>query len=441
MRTNQLSRRQFLGGALAVTSAAALAACTPAGTTSTESGAEGADAAPVDLLFHSRLGTHADWHVSRLDLFHEQNPGLNLEIDELPGAEMYPKIYALSASGTVGDVVWTYLNNPPEHKAKGVMIPLDDIVEAKQFDLEPFWESLLSALTLDGQLHAIPNHGHFGTTAYYHNRQLFEEAGLEPPSPEWTTDDVAAAAQAISAPPEVWGIRTSGIGQEHIPSYLRIFGGDLLNEEGTECLLTTEESIQGLQWLYDLQFAHEADPCNCGDQITENFVAGNVGIYNTTTGNVATYSAMAEDEWAFDWDAVIGPVGPTGLRGSQVSAAAFCITGNSENPFEAFQVLDFYSTKEDGIEHVLFGAGSPGGRTDVWNSDELNDIHPIYRMHGEYYPDGPRNWHRPANARTSEFVDTMNNNLQAIWTGDVEFMEGVERTYELCQEVLDKDPL
>jgi ABC-type glycerol-3-phosphate transport system substrate-binding protein len=196
-----------------------------------------------------------------------------------------------------------------------------------------------------------------------------------------------------------------------------------------------------LQWLYDLQFTHEVDPCNCGDQINEGFVAGTVGMYNTTTGRIAQYSAMADDEWRFGWDATIGPVGPTGLRGSQVSAAAFCITGNSEHPFEAFQVLDFYSTKEDGIEHVKFGAGSPGGRVDVWNSDELNEIHPIYRVHGEYYPDGPRNWHRPANARTSEFIDTLNNNLQAIWTGDVEFMEGVERTYELCQEVLDKDPL
>ena len=46
-----------------------------------------------------------------------------------------------------------------------------------------------------------------------------------------------------------------------------------------------------------------------------------------------------------------------------------------------------------------------------------------------------------ANARTSEFIDTMNNNLQAIWTGQVSFEEGVETTYTLCQEVLDKDPL
>jgi hypothetical protein len=77
----------------------------------------------------------------------------------------------------------------------------------------------------------------------------------------------------------------------------------------------------------------------------------------------------------------------------------------------------------------------------VWESEKLNAIHPIYQMHAEAFPDGPQPWHRAANARVGEFTDTMNNNLQAIWTQSVEFEEGVEQLYTLCQEVLDKDPL
>ena len=355
---------------------------------------------------------------------------------------MYPKIYALSASGTVGDVVWTYLNNPPEHKAKGVLIPLDDIVAAKDFDLSQFWDSLLQAVSLDGELHAIPNHGHYGTTAYYHNKTLIEESGAALPNPDWTVDDYVTIGQAVTAPPEVWGVRSFGTGQEHVPSYLRIFGGDAISEDGMTSLLDQEESIAGLRWLYDLQHTHEIDPCQCGDEVANNYVAGTVGIFNTTTGWIGRLNNMMNDgDLDFDWDSVVGPVGPTGLRGSQVSAAAFGITGNSQHPSDAFQVLDFYSTKEDGIEHVFFGAGSPGGRKDVWESDELNSIHPIFRQHQEIYPEGPRKWHRPANARTSEFVNTMNNNLQAIWTEAVDFEEGVEQTHLLVQEVLDKDPL
>ena len=150
----------------------------------------------------------------------------------------------------------------------------------------------------------------------------------------------------------------------------------------------------------------------------------------TITGSDNAPGWFRDPDWAM-----------TGLRGSQVSAAAFGITGNSQHPSEAFQILDFYSTKEDGIEHVLFGAGSPGGRADVWDSEELFSVHPIFRQHIAYYPDGPRKWHRPANARTLEFVDTLNNNLQAVWTELTTFDEGVEQTHLLVQEILDKEAL
>ena len=440
MAEMNVSRRAFLRGASAIAATWAIAACTPtAPAAPAESGSEGAapSSEAITLLFHTRLGAHADWHKARKPLFDEQHPGLILELDELPGAEMYAKVYALAASGTVGDLCWTYLDTPPEHKAKGVMIPLDDIVEAKNFDLSPFWPALLNALTLDGELHALPNHGHFGTNIYYYNADLFEAAGLDLPTPEWTVDDMQAAAKAITDAPTTYGFRANGGGSEHMPGYLRMFGGDLLSEDGTTCLLGEEGSVAALQWLYNLQFVEKVDPCTCGDTTRDNFVAGQVGIYNWTPGYVAEFQKVPD--WTFKWDATVVPLGPNGERASQVSAGAFCITGGSKHPSEAFEVLDFFSTFEDGVEHVFGGAGSPGGRMDVWASDRLAELSPIFKTVAETFPDGPSAWHRPANARTSEFIDTMNNNLQAIWTGQVAFEEGVEQTRVLCQEILDKD--
>ena len=443
MAGTQVSRRAFLRGAAAVAGVWAIAACTPAAPGAAPAASGGEEAAPagenITLLFHTRLGSHADWHKARKPIFEEQNPGLILELDELPGNEMYAKIYALAASGTVGDIVWTYLDNPPEHKAKGVLIPLDDIIEAKSFDLSPFWPSLLSALSLDGELHAIPNHAHYGTTVYYYNKDLFEAAGAPLPTPEWTTTELTASAKAITNAPETWGLRLTGGGPEHMGQYLRTFGGNFMSEDGTSCLLNEEGSVAALRWMYDQLFTEMVDPCVCGDQSRDNFVAGQVGTFNTTPGLLAEF--LKVPDWTFTYDAMVAPIGPTGLRGSQVSGAGFGITGNSAHPNEAFQVLDFFSTLEDAIEHVFGGAGSPGGRTDAWTSDRLAEISPVYKIIAETYADGPAPWHRAANARVSEFWDTMNNNLQAIWTGQVGFEEGVEQAYTLCQEVLDKDPL
>jgi multiple sugar transport system substrate-binding protein len=444
MLHNKISRRNFLLGSSAVVTGAVLAACAPAAQQpAAQTGGSGEAAAPdaegTTIIFHSRLGSHADWHKSRVPLFEEQNPGIKLQIDELDAGEMIPKVYAMAAGGNLGDVVWTYLNTVTEHVAKGVVAPHDDLVDSTGFDISVFWPAIIQALTVDGTLYGIPNHGHFGTVVYYYNKDLYEAAGVTPPNIDWTTDDLVEISKAVTKAPETWGFRAQQ-GSEHTPSYLRTFGGDVLSEDGTRALLTEEGSIAALRWLYDLKATHQVDPCICGDQYRENFVAGQVGAFNATPGLVAEFSKVTD--WSFEWDVTVAPIGPSGLRGSQVSGAGFCMTppAAEKHPTETFKVLDFFSTKEDGVEHVFGGAGSPGTRNDVWSDPKLAEFSHIYNDILTAYPDGPALWHFPANARTQEFTDTLINNLQAIWTDQVSFDEGVELTQELCQEVLDRDP-
>jgi len=441
MFDQKFSRRRFLVGTSAVTAGALLAACTATGG---EQGAQSGEGSPdsedTTIVFHSRLGSHADWHKSRVPLFEEQNPGVKLQIDELDGAEMYAKIYSMAAGGNLGDVVWTYLNTVSEHLQKGVIAPHDDVIEANGFDTSVFWPAIIQALTIDGKLYGIPNHGHYGTVTYYYNKDLYEAAGADLPNVDWTSDDLVDGAMKITNAPETWGFRSTQ-GSEHTPSYLRMFGGELLSEDGTQCLIGSEESMQALRWIYELKSTYEVDPCICGDQIRENFVAGKVGSFNTTPGLVAEFSKVTD--WPFEWDVTAAPVGPSGLRGSQVSGAGFCMTpaAAEKHPNETLKVLDFFSTKEDGVEHVFGGAGSPGTRDDVWDDPKLNSFSHIYGTTRKAYPDGPQVWRFPANARTSEFHDVLLNNLQAIWTDQVSFEEGLETTLLYAQEVLDKEPL
>ena len=444
MFDKKFSRRQFLVSSSTVAAGALLAACAvpaaaPAANT-TSGGAAAPSAEGTTIIFHDRLGSHADWHKARVALFEEQNPGIKLQIDELDGGEMFAKIYALAAGGNLGDIVWTYLNTVPEHVRKGVVAPHDDMIASTGFDKTVFWPAIMKALTVDGKIYGIPNHGHFGTVVYYFNQDLYEAAGATPPNVDWKADELVAGAKKVTKAPDTWGFRSQQ-GSEHTPSYMRMFGGELMNEEGTKCMLGDEKSIQALKWLYDMKATEKVDPCICGDQVRENFVAGKVGAFNTTPGLVAEFSKVKD--WKFKWDVTAAPVGPEGTRGSQVSGGGFCMTppAASKHASETFKVLQFFSTKEDGVEHVFGGAGSPGARDDVWGDPKLATFSHIYGTIQKAYPDGPRPWFRPANARSSEFDDAMINNLQAIWTGEIGFDAGVEQVQKLCQEILDKDPL
>ena len=441
MFDQKFSRRRFLIGSSAVTAGALLAACAvpvaqPGAATGGEAAPSGED---VTIVFHSRLGSHADWHKSRVPLFEEQNPGIKLQIDELDAAEMIAKLYAMAAGDNLGDLCWTYLNTVTEHVKKGVVAPHDDVIASSGFDTSVFWPAIMQALTVDGKIYGIPNHGHFGTVIYYFNKDLYTASGADLPNLDWTTDNLVDGAMKITSGPDTWGFRSQQ-GSEHTPSYVRMFGGEVLSEDGTTCLLGEEKSIQALRWLYDLKATHQVDPCICGDQVRENFVAGKVGAFNTTPGLVAEFNKVTD--WAFEWDVTAAPIGPGGVRGSQVSGAGFCMTPNAaaNRPTEAFKVLDFVSTKEDGVEHVFGGAGSPGTRDDVWDDEKLNGFNHIYADIRKAYPEGPKPWLFPANARTAEFNDAMVNNLQSIWTDQVGFDEGVETTLALLQEILDKEP-
>src|SRR5690606_34809893 len=126
--------------------------------------------------------------------------------------------------------------------------PHDDIVASTGFDKSVFWPAIMQALTVDGKLYGIPNHGHYGTVVYYYNKTLYENAGATAPNIDWTTDDLVAGAKAVTVPPETWGFRATQ-GSEHTPSYMRMFGGEVLSEDGTTCLLGEENSVAALRWL------------------------------------------------------------------------------------------------------------------------------------------------------------------------------------------------
>ena len=122
MFKKNVSRRQFLAGSLATTGALALSACVPAAPTSSEDGGSmETSTEPVTVLFHTRLGTHADWHKSRKDLFEEQNPGILLEIDELPveklcdQVEIYIEVPVDKYVAETGDIPEVLREIPRQH--------------------------------------------------------------------------------------------------------------------------------------------------------------------------------------------------------------------------------------------------------------------------------------------------------------------------------------
>jgi multiple sugar transport system substrate-binding protein len=84
---------------------------------------------------------------------------------------------------------------PQEYGAAGALLDLSTVAEEAHIDKYP--ELSTTSATVDGTLYGLPTGGN--ATAAFVNLDIFEQAGVEPPSEDWTWDDLIEAANEIGS--------------------------------------------------------------------------------------------------------------------------------------------------------------------------------------------------------------------------------------------------
>ena len=307
-------------------------------------------------------------------------PNIELVKESFPGDEFSAKISTMQAGGTLGDVIWSALGQAKIQFAwaQGQIAPIDDLVASQSVDLTEWYEGCIKAITVEGNLLGLPFKAHPGMAVTYYNQTLFDEAGLDYPTPEW---DQAAHLEMAKALTKFDGDRTTQFGYfpvgttantwKGFVTLLRAFGGELLSEDGATFQLTSDEGMAAVNYLYDLIHTHGVAP-------KPDEIVGNVdGRDMWTTGTVGMFQAGT---WAsnldnvidgkFEWMAGPNAIGPGGVGGSDYEVDAYCVTTATENPNEAFQWVQYLCNQDSGVQLGVIG-GTVGGRPDVYGSEVL----------------------------------------------------------------------
>ena len=192
VRQRSFSRRAFLrtgvsvGGGLAL--AGLLAACgSQASTATTSSGAAGSSsaAATPSAGGSTQAATIALWGFgveptnpfafSRVDAFKAQYP--NIAIDHVPKIDDQ-KILTAAAAKQLPDVLWLSRDAITSWSARGVLAPVDDLIQKNGFDLGQFYDAAVQEVKYDGKTWGIPQ---FMTVrVLYVNVDALGEAGTDP---------------------------------------------------------------------------------------------------------------------------------------------------------------------------------------------------------------------------------------------------------------------
>src|SRR5688572_18256514 len=444
---NAQTRRALLGTSAVVASGAALAAC---GATGDNQAPAAQSKGPVTIEVLTRSGVanptgHSQFYNTRAkQVFTPQtNITVNL-VDATP--DVNEKLTVMAAGAQLPDASWFGVvadgSGGRESASKGVFKPLDDLIKKDtKFDIKPYFKAMLDAFTVTGKLYALPTHAHYGTNVLYYNKNLTDAAGVRiPDDGSWTHDDMLAAAQKLTNKGnDQWGYWGSFGFPEFGVFWTRQFGGEYLDEAGKKVLLDSAQARAAFDWVANTRVRAQViddffrtvtgAPLNLGGN-RGLFAMGKLAMHATTPGLVAEYNKPGQEEVKFPVGIALFPKAPDGKRGTQASGSGMGLT-KLDKQDSVWQWLKFVTDKDNGVEQVFGGAGSPGGRTDVWNDAKLlKERGHIYSPIVKTFPQGAGSLRPAATYRYTALTTAVNNQATAPRRGEISVAEAMSKAVQ-----------
>jgi multiple sugar transport system substrate-binding protein len=282
----ELSRRGLLGLGAAVGVGAAVSAC--GGGSSGTPGAEGKKIASgayegpkVELAFWNGFtGGDGPFMKDMVAKFNSEHDNIVVKMNTLNWPDFYSKVPNAVASGAGPDVAAMHLDTVATNAARGVIQPLDNMVEALKLEQGDFSEAVWNAGVYDDKRYGIPLDIH--PLGFYYNKTLLKQGGMdEPPTDRESWEAALKGMKAAGVDKPFWATATWPAHLIFI-SLLKQFGGSLYDEEGAKATFNSEAGVEALSWY-----------------------AGHVPEYSPpNVTNDAQAVAFRQGKDAFEWDGI-----------------------------------------------------------------------------------------------------------------------------------------
>ncbi|NPV09639.1 MAG: sugar ABC transporter substrate-binding protein [Anaerolineae bacterium] len=244
-----------------------------------------------------------------LEKFMAEYPNIKVEFQEVPWSGYNEKFTSAFAAGQPPDVSYQTESFPTFVKA-GNILPLDDLMAQSGFDKGYMLDLSWTCAEFEGKTYAMP--WIEGGSCMFYNKDLFEQAGLDPETPPDTMDDFLVAAQKITElGDDIYGYSCGPRSYHEVGQWGIRWGGAWFNEDLTECIADSEESIAGFQFMADLLFKYEvSQPAAIAGQepgTTGYFRDGFIGMI---TAQSPTANSIRAEKPDFPLGAAFVPKGP-----------------------------------------------------------------------------------------------------------------------------------
>lgn len=242
------------------------------------------------IFWESSPESRAGWesHVAR---FNETFPDITVNLIGVPGeawSEYLNGTATLIAGGEQPDIIWVATEGVRFLVGLDLMLPLDDIVAEAGGDLQEYFDdmapNMVDSMRVDGQLYFFPYS--WNTMLVYYNQEMFDAAGLEYPSDDWTRDEFLATAQALTADRDgdgnndQYGFEGSWRGIFRTVPWMLANGSNIVTEDYCAPNLSDPAVIDAVQFMHDLVYEYEVSPApgSIADTVLQ-FIDGDIAMF------------------------------------------------------------------------------------------------------------------------------------------------------------------
>ncbi|MCB9799836.1 MAG: sugar ABC transporter substrate-binding protein [Candidatus Omnitrophica bacterium] len=299
------------------------------------------DSTPVKVAFWGSP-EEIDIITNSIKEWKTAHPNIKIIFEHTPYSGYDSKILTRIAGGAAPDIIATEVDYFVTFASKGVLENLTPYISesGESFSKEAFFERILDRFTVNGNIYAIPRDVAPFACVFY-NKKLFDEAGVEYPTDEWTWDDMLRMARALTKKDAAGRTVQYGFYGWAWQDFIYGNGGALVDnvKHPTKTLLDTPNSIEGLQFYSDLINLYKVMPtpvalANMGMGVDLMFASGRLAMF--LSGIWETPSLRNYD---FEWDIAMFPKGPKGDRAFGSGGSGYAILKSSKHKQEAWEVI------------------------------------------------------------------------------------------------------
>lgn len=361
-----------------------------------------------------------------------EKTGIKTKLSVVKWEEYWTMLEAGATGGNLPDVFWMHSNESERYMSNDMLLDLTDkIAESEEIDPANYPEDIWGLYSYDDKYYAVPKD--VDTIALWYNKTMFDEAGLDYPTADWTWDDMTEAARKLTKEDgNQYGIAVRNDNNQ-AGYYNMVFDNDgyVINEDKTQSGWDDPKTIEGMQiletWINEgLMPSLETMAENSDDVL---FQSGKVAMVLQGSWMLAAYK---DNEYTVaNCDIVELPKNAsTGRRCSVYNGLGWAAAANSEHSDEAWQLIEYLGSKEGQTKQAELGVTMSAylGTSEAWTKSADFNLQAYLNMMDDMEI-------RPYSKSTVTWENDDNEILKKVYSGEATMEEACK---EMAQQMNEK---